>query len=76
MFTRTKIAFAVLGVLGTASMALANDSGEDKGGYVVPGSLDGVNPVYHPDIFRNSDAAKAYGFAASSSSKYIPKVVR
>ena len=63
MFTKTQIALAiVLGVLGTASSALAGSDREedDKGGYVVPGSLSGVNPVYHPELFRN-----AYGSVTS-----------
>jgi hypothetical protein len=24
--------------------------------------MDGVNPAYHPGIFRNANTAKAYGF--------------
>jgi hypothetical protein len=70
----------VLGALGTASAALANDSGENnQGGFVMPGRTDGVNPVYHLDIFGNADAAKAYGFVASPSRKHrtnTPKAVR
>jgi hypothetical protein len=31
-----------------------------KGGFVVPCSLDGVNPAYHPDIFGNPAFARAY----------------
>jgi len=31
----------------------------------VPGSLDGVNPAYHPDIFGNAATAYAYGFVQS-----------
>jgi hypothetical protein len=82
MFTKTKTALSVaivLGALGTASAALAGDQTEERGGYVLPGSMDGVNPVYHPDIFGNADAAKAYGFVASPSRKHrtnAPKVVR
>jgi hypothetical protein len=56
-----------LGTLGAAS-ALASDHGGghgDRGGYVVPGSLDGVNPAYHPDIFGNAATAYAYGFVQS-----------
>jgi hypothetical protein len=33
-----------------------------KGGFVKPCSLSGVNPVYHPGIFGNPAAARAYGF--------------
>jgi hypothetical protein len=82
MFTKTKTALSVaivLGALGTASAALAGDQTEERGGYVLPGSMDGVNPVYHPDIFGNADAAKAYGFVASPSRKHrtnAPKAVR
>lgn len=32
-------------------------------GYVIPCSLDGVNPVYHPSIFGNPAVAwRQYGF--------------
>jgi len=63
-FTTTKIALATALILGAASAALANDS-DETGGFVLPGSMDGVNPAYHRDIFGNTGAAKAYGFAAS-----------
>jgi hypothetical protein len=82
MFNKTKTAVSVaivLGALGTASAALAGDQTDERGGYVLPGSMDGVNPAYHPDIFRNADAAKAYGFVASPSRKHrtnAPKAVR
>jgi len=66
MLTKTKIALAIALILGTASAALASDSGEnDMGGYVLPGSLDGVNPVYHPGIFGNPAVARSYGFVKS-----------
>jgi len=53
----------VLGILGTAPAAASDrhDRGRERG-YVVPCSLVGVNPVYHPEIFGNPAAAKAYGF--------------
>jgi hypothetical protein len=63
MFTNTKIALAAALILGTASAALANDN-DETGGFVLPGSMDGVNPVHHPDIFGNAGTARAYGFAA------------
>jgi hypothetical protein len=57
-----------IGLLGSASAALANDSGENNmGGYVVPGSMAGVNPVYHPELFgrttsgRTTSGRNAYG---------------
>jgi hypothetical protein len=62
MLTKTKIVLASLLMLGTASAALADSDQNDSGGYVVPGSLDGVNPAYHPGIFRNPAVAKSYGF--------------
>jgi hypothetical protein len=44
-----------LSVLGATSAALAggkdDDGGGGAGGFVIPGSMVGVNPVYHPDIF-------------------------
>jgi hypothetical protein len=46
MLNKTKIALAAALVIGTASTALA-------GGYVLPGSMDGVNPAYHPRWFPN-----------------------
>jgi hypothetical protein len=44
MLTKMKLALAAALVLGTASTALA-------GGYVLPGGMDGVNPVDHPRWF-------------------------
>jgi hypothetical protein len=32
---------------------------------VKPCSLDGVNPVYHPDIFGNPAVARSFGFVRS-----------
>jgi hypothetical protein len=61
----------VLG-LGAASAALASDH-EETGGFVMPGSMDGVNPAYHPGLFPNAangrgayayaNGRKAYGYA-------------
>ena len=61
MITSTKLALAAALILGTASAALANDN-DETGGFVVPGSMDGVNPAYHPDIFGNRAVARSYGF--------------
>ena len=67
MLTKTKLVVAAALVLGTASAALANDSGENNmGGYVLPGSLDGVNPAYHAGIFGNAATARSYGFVQSA----------
>jgi hypothetical protein len=46
MLNKTKIVLAAALVIGTASTALA-------GGFVEPGSMDGVNPAYHPRWFPN-----------------------
>jgi len=56
-----------LGVLGAASAAASDrsDRGRDRYGSVMPCSLDGVNPVHHPEIFGNPAAAAAYGFVRS-----------
>ena len=53
-----------LGVLATASAALAK-AGRHSSGNVMPCSLDGVNPVYHPQIFRDPAVAASYGFVRS-----------
>jgi hypothetical protein len=55
MLNKTKIALAAALLLGTASAALAADSGENNmGGSVVPGSSVGVNPADH----RNNPAVQ------------------
>jgi hypothetical protein len=61
------LAVTALGILGTASAAVGSDRGNRgrERGYVVPCSLAGVNPVYHPDIFGNAATAYAFGFVRS-----------
>jgi hypothetical protein len=57
-----------LGVLGAASAAWAwgDDYWWRKRGFVIPCSLDGVNPAYHPEIFGNPAVARdIYGFVRS-----------
>jgi hypothetical protein len=56
------IALAVITALSvlSASSAAAGQDRRPRGGFVVPCSLDGVNPVYHPGIFGNPAFAKAY----------------
>lgn len=59
----------VIGVAG-ASVAQANDNtGEYHGGFVIPDSMSGVNPAYHPGWFgprarRATTGSNAYGYAA------------
>ena len=52
------VALSLLGI--SVAMASFFGDGRHKGGYEKPCSLDGVNPVYHPDIFGNPAVAKAY----------------
>ena len=71
----TKIALAAVLIAASAGAALAaneNDGGNETGGFVIPGSMDGVNPVYHPGWFPNyprstnaPEARKAYGYAST-----------
>jgi len=59
---------AGLGVLGAASAVAKDDDSDrrgERGGSVVPCSLDGVNPAFHPEIFGNAATAAAYGFVRS-----------
>jgi hypothetical protein len=57
-----KVALAGALILGTASAALAGgNSGEYSGGFVMPGSMDGVNPAYHPRWLPNYAKAHDYG---------------
>jgi hypothetical protein len=75
MFTKTKIALSVAMVLGAASGALASNEHDGTGsGYVISGSTDGVNPVYHQGIFGS--AGRAYGYAVLPSQKHRPSHVR
>jgi hypothetical protein len=53
------IAASVLAISAAAASGFMGD-GRNKGGYVKPCSLDGVNPVHHPDIFGNPALARAY----------------
>jgi hypothetical protein len=74
MLTKSKVFLAAALILGTASAALAGDQTDERGGYALPGSTDGVNPVYHPGWFPNyprtgswsadpANGGQAYGFA-------------
>jgi hypothetical protein len=62
MLTKAGCVITTIMLIGAVPAALAGDQTEERGGYVMPGSLDGVNPVYHPGIFGNPAVAKAYGF--------------
>jgi hypothetical protein len=43
-----------------------DDRGHDRS-YVLPCSLDGVNPVYHPEIFASPTVARSYGFVRTAN---------
>lgn len=63
MRTRSKIVLAAVLIFATAGAALAANEHDEKGGFVVPGSTDGVNPAYHPTLFPGYTApsgAEAY----------------
>ena len=77
MSTKTRIVFAAALILGTTSAAFA--------GHVVPGSMDGVNPAYHPywfpqygRVMRAYDRANeaiysgAGGYYPTANSAYAP----
>jgi hypothetical protein len=53
-----------LGVPGVTVAAAGKDFGDrpHEGGAVVSCSLDGINPVHHPEIFGNPAVARSYGF--------------
>ncbi|HEY2230499.1 MAG TPA: hypothetical protein VGI22_22715 [Xanthobacteraceae bacterium] len=55
-------AVAAMVLPGVASAASDRGTGRDRGGHVVPCSLDGVNPAYHPDIFGDPAVARSFGF--------------
>jgi hypothetical protein len=58
----------VMAVVGSTSASWAFfGSGRDRGGFVTPCSLVGVNPVYHPGIFGNPAVAASYGFVRTRS---------
>jgi hypothetical protein len=69
MLTKIKLVLAAILVLGAGSLAQAasdNDGGNETGGYVLPGSMDGVNPVDHPRWFPQ------YGHVMRSYERWRP----
>ena len=67
MFTKTKIALSVAFILGAASAALANDSGENHQDED-RGSVVGVNHWSG----NSASAGGAYGYAAAPIHKHRP----
>jgi hypothetical protein len=74
---RTKAAIA-LALSAAASVVIATSPAsaffngrEYRGGFVKPCSLDGVNPVYHPDIFGNPAFARdVFGFVQARDGRW------
>jgi hypothetical protein len=71
MLTKIKVAFAALALLNLASASTAawasdNSSGHYHGGFaMMPSSMDGVNPIYRPDLFlTHANRSRAYGYAS------------
>jgi hypothetical protein len=65
-----KQCFAVLAITALTSLcagsaAWAQYDFDYEGGYVKPCSLQGVNPVHHPEVFGNPAVASQYGFVRS-----------
>jgi len=57
-------ALSVLGISSADGSSCREDPSQ-CGGFVLPCSLDGVNPVHHPKIFGNPAVARSYGFVRS-----------
>jgi hypothetical protein len=57
---------AAVGVLSSAAAAGSSDRRDQvRDAMVIPCSLYGINPAWHPDLFGNPATAKAYGFVRS-----------
>jgi hypothetical protein len=58
MLSKTTVLAAAL-IVGFSAAALANDREEEQGGFLLPGSMEGVNPVFHRDWFPDHAAQRA-----------------
>jgi hypothetical protein len=67
--SKALVIVGMISVVG-ATAATASDHRPRERGFVMPCSLDGVNPAYHPDIFGNPAAARSYGFVRSQSGRW------
>ena len=73
MFSKTKIALAAALIFGSASAALANDSGEnhqDNDRSAVSGTVARVNPGW---LGTSANAGSAYGYAAPVQTRHPAK---
>jgi hypothetical protein len=67
-FVAVAVATSVSMLAIVSAVAATDKRNDDRGGRetgVLPCSLNGVNPVYHPEIFGNAAAAASYGFVRS-----------
>lgn len=66
------LVFAAVAALSVAPARAGTDRDRnpERGGSVVPCSLDGVNPGYHPQIFGNPATARAYGFVQAQDGSW------
>jgi len=65
------VAIVAAMALGTTTAGANVFSGRDyRGGFVKPCSLDGVNPVYHSEIFANPAVARSFGFVLSRATAF------
>jgi hypothetical protein len=72
-FVPLAIIATMVGVLGTTSAAwsLRDDSEHYATGVkVIPCRLDGINPVWHSEVFGNPAVARAYGFIQSKDGRW------
>jgi hypothetical protein len=68
MLTKNRITLSAAIVIGSASAAFSGqDDRSDRGGFVHPPSMDGVNPAYHRGWFPNyTRGGSDYGFVPST----------
>ena len=60
---------AIIAALGGSALANEHsDRSRERGGWVTPCSLDGVNPSHHREIFGNPATAASYGFVYAGGS--------
>ena len=59
------VTLAVATALGMNATSAAGKDNRRGRAWVVPCSLAGVNPAYHPDVFGNAATARSYGFVQS-----------
>jgi hypothetical protein len=64
------VPLVIISVLGTTSAAWSSSDADRRLSthhrlFVMPCSLVGINPVWHPNIFGNPAVAREYGFIRS-----------